>query len=74
LDPNRKAVAVNGTDESPSTVTESSPEAVDDGTPMIVHRVPFVDEKGVQRVHEYGPMPVSEYAEWERGMRARGEL
>lgn len=35
-----------------------------DNTPMIVHRVPYVDSDGVQRTKEYGPMPASDFDQW----------
>ncbi len=34
--------------------------------PMIVHRTPYVDSAGNHHIKEHGPMPVSEWAEYEK--------
>lgn len=39
---------------------------VDDGVPMIVHRTQFVDSAGNVGTKEHGPMPVSEWADYEK--------
>lgn len=39
---------------------------VNNDVPMIVYRQNVVDENGVQSTVEHGPMPVSEYEEYER--------
>lgn len=48
-----------------STTEETTPE-YPEGTPMIVHRQQFVDSAGTVGEKVHGPMPVSEWAEYER--------
>lgn len=60
------------TDENvtPDTTTDTTEPRQDDDTPMIVHRVPFTDNNGVQRTKEYGPMPVADYPQWQKDFEA----
>lgn len=57
----------NVTDPTTETTTK---ETRQDDTPMIVHRVPFTDNNGVQRTKEYGPMPVADYPQWQKDFEA----
>lgn len=45
---------------------EEKSDSDEDNTPMIVHRQYTTDEKGQPKVIEHGPMPVADWAEYER--------
>ncbi len=61
LDKNRKTEEPTKIDADRVEEKESKEEV-----PMIVHRTYFTDSDGVRQEKVHGPMPVSEWAEYER--------
>ncbi len=51
---------------TPPATPEPDPKDDRDEESQIVHRVNTTDDKGQPKVVEHGPMPVSEWADYER--------
>lgn len=59
-------MATKNTEDAPTDETPVEETPAEEEVPMIMHRERIIDSNGVQHDKEHGPMPVSEWAEYER--------